>query len=242
MQINWYFDTSLISSPTDFSQSVNTAIRGMSIVPTRLSSELIASRKGMGFTLCPAYNDFIRNMFVVKSPLDLEFEVDYPKAVKLVTPDISQEVINLLFDVRFNSGNDMFPHIEIGYNNYFVSDKPVNIEVLPAFMHYNGFTNNATLIPGIFDISKWVRPVTFSFELKSKQSRVSIKRGDVLFYVRFQTDETVKLNEIQFGSNEYVKLDKTASLCSGLRHLKHNQPLIKRYETLKNALSRLKFK
>ena len=49
---------------------------------------------------------------------------------------------------------------------FFTDTKSLEMEVYPAFMESNDFVNKANLIPGVFDIGKWYRPLDCAFHLK----------------------------------------------------------------------------
>ena len=52
---------------------------------------------------------------------------------------------------------------------------------------------NINVICGKFDISKWIRPTDFAFEIIDTSQVMQFRRGDPLFYVRFNTNKKVNL-------------------------------------------------
>jgi hypothetical protein len=67
----------------------------------------------------------------------------------------------------------------------FVADEDIIIESLPAMMHDSETLRNIRVIPGTYNIHRWVRPLDFTFEILDPSKPLEFKRGDPLFYVRF---------------------------------------------------------
>ena len=95
------------------------------------------------------------------------------------------------------------------------------------------FRSNINIIQGEFDISKWIRPVEFSFEIIDKTKPLIFKRGDPLFYVRFATDETVKL--IRKPMTE--ELDFISSACIYAKDIIGKQSLDERYKSASGLIN-----
>ena len=49
---------------------------------------------------------------------------------------------------------------------------------------------------GEFNISKWIRPTNFSFFLDQNCDKITFKRGDPLYAVKFNTEHNIKFKEI----------------------------------------------
>ncbi len=67
----------------------------------------------------------------------------------------------------------------------FVTDKPLWMEVLPPYLHDEYYRINATIVPGTFDFSNWVRNTSVAFKIRDFSQDVQLRRDDPLFYVRF---------------------------------------------------------
>lgn len=196
---------------------------------SKLSKEIATSRKGVTFMRCPAVTDSFRNTWVLNSPMDLNIDIDVTEEYSNVYCDnVDQEFFNLMVDIRFlnksEAGISPYPLIGIDFLNTFTCDKSLMLQTLPSFLHYNDFTQKATVVPGEYDISKWVRPVELVFEVKNKQERISIKKGDALCYFRFLSDDIVKLQEAATPWSEVI-------VCNDIRNAKLNRPLKERYDS-----------
>jgi hypothetical protein len=199
---------------------------------TNLTKHIVAERKGVIFLKCPAFTDFMKNTFVFHAPFDLTIDIEVNDETgdgKLFCPNISQEVFETIIDTRFlfdrDRGIDPYPLIGLDWLTMFQTSEPMLIQLLPAFLHYNDFTNKTAVIPGEFDISKWTRSVEVVFEVKKNKERIEIKKGDAIAYMKFHSDEIVKLIEQETPWTE-------SKICAELRAAKKGKPLKDRYEEL----------
>ena len=114
----------------------------------------------------------------------------------------------------------------LGLFYVFIADKSVKIETLYPSMHRSETTNNINLIQGTFDISKWIRPIEFGVEVLNDNKIVKFKRGDVLFYIRFLTDEKINLERIPHSNDLNYMIYPFTNMKKELP----NQPLEKVYK------------
>lgn len=223
---NWYIDNPECVKPllsNDYSPF------------SSLVKESTALRKGVIFQKCPAHTDFTKNVMVWYAPFDLTLIIDIDFATgngKVFCENINQEIFDQLVDTRFlfgdKSGISPYPVIGIDWLCAFTADTSVVMQVLPAFMHHNDFTSKATLIPGEYDISKWTRPVEIVFEIKKSQERIVIKKGDAIAYIKFITDDQIKLVEHPVPWDEI-------KICNDLQKEDTYRPLSERYNSLEEV-------
>ena len=138
------------------------------------------------FTRCPANAAFLKNLFVVRSPFDLE--IKYFRDQKKIWVSQKQLFVEHMVLPRFNDygGKDnALCSLLVSY--MFFADEPVWVEVYPTFLH--GEVKNTRLISGTFDIYNWHRPVDFSFEILNDVKPIKIKEGQPLFYVKFVSNK-----------------------------------------------------
>jgi hypothetical protein len=201
-----------------------------------LTKEVTAVRKGVTFLKCPGHTDFLKNTFAFQAPMDITIELEIQdEKTSIFCENINQEIFDKIVDIRFlndtTTGKTPYPLVGIDFLNAFAVSPNTNsmfLQVFPAFMHYNDFTSKATVIPGEFDIAKWCRPLELVFEIKNKKERIVIKKGDVLAYYKFNSDDTVKLKK---GPTPWSDI----ALCIDLRKAKKFRPLKERYVSLAEA-------
>jgi hypothetical protein len=196
-----------------------------------LTKDIATTRKGSIFLKCPAHTDFLKNTFVFLAPFDIMLAINVTDDSRaLVSDNLTQEVFDNIIDIRFledyNSKTNPYPLIGIDWLNVFTSNESLILQVLPAFMHSNEFTQKTTVIPGEFDIGKWTRPVELVFEVKSNQEKIQIKKGDAIAYFKFNTDTPIKLLPVDTPWEEI-------KICNTIRKKNTFRPLKERYESLK---------
>ena len=162
------------------------------------------------FKLCPANTQFLKNFWMIRSPFDVELNVN--RKEKTCHINQNQRFFNTFINMRWNEFEDTdLALCSFNFQYMFVADEPVWIEVYPAFLH--GEPKNTRFINGTFDIYNWQRPVDFSFEMLDDTKPVIVKRGQPLFYVRFiskKLNDDFKLQEIEW-TDELLKLYKRCS-------------------------------
>jgi hypothetical protein len=176
------------------------------------------------YTHCPSYSKFFQNTYVVKSNFDLTIEHN--------VDDNGNVWVNLVGkDQQFFNNNITITDYEKEQQlvrptlfNTFFSEKDVDISITPAFMHVNGFTENAMVPAGGMSISKWFMPLQTSFFMKS--SVVDIKVGDALYYIKFNTGgDPIRFKHFDMSD----KLKEFQKECLGVRNFKGKMGLSRLY-------------
>lgn len=192
------------------------------IEPTPLFSYLKETRVGLDHLECYALHEFCKNSFVILSPLDITISVD---------PETSFLTVHEFTDTAYKS---------LCYNRG-KTDRGYSMTMPPPIVFYSAqdvvmesmglsivkHPNNTSVFPGRFNISKWVRPIDWTFELVNGATEVVVKRGDPLFVVRFfpAAGGKVRLERVEYDET----LHKTISACTGFKTLNKKTPLAKLY-------------
>jgi hypothetical protein len=149
---------------------------------------------------CPAIIDDLKNIFVIKSPVDLKIQMgkDFIK--------VENQEMN--FTKAFlGAPQGKFGIHQLGMGYLFFSEKSLVSTQLPAYYESNSFTENTFIISASFDCGQWYRPSAKpAFIVKPGITEVDIKEGDPLIYIKFNTQEKVKL--IEFDDDEIRKLQE----------------------------------
>lgn len=140
--------------------------------------------------ICPAVGNYFKNTWIIKSPVDIEYQ--YFNNIlttnsKYVTSRPHKDRDILTFPLRY----------------VFVSKESVVLESFPAFMFNTEAQTKLRMIPGSFNIGKWIRPVDFTAQSLTSDV-VKINKGDPLFCIRLLTDEKVELEQVT-DQNEIKK-------------------------------------
>ena len=207
--------------------------------PESLFKHLQKTREGSLHMKCPAFADIIKNTYIIKSPIDLEiFSNRKEKSMQVggIIEKLGRFVINRMDDV--GEGCPLAMSLPPAY--IFYSNDDVEIETIHAFMEINDNLSNVMLIPGTFNISKWIRSIDFTFEIKDENKPVKIKKGDVLFYVRFRTKDQSKVELERVAYTEELK--HAAKACFSVKEHIRNVPIKTLYKMAESFLTTLSFK
>lgn len=179
---------------------------------------------------CPALTDTMKNTYVVESPCDIKF---YMRDSVPVAENINGHPSMIFnsrtaasYDERNGSGTPSSRSLQF-MNDYFlvlVANKETVMWITPPFMHSNYFYGFA----GKYNISKWVRPIGFAVEIEDE---FTVKRGDPLCYLRFETKEKIELVRTQLN-DEFLKM---ASSIIGSKYLISQRSLSFLYDLLSRS-------
>lgn len=197
-----------------------------------LSKEISSNRKGVTYLKCPAHTDFLKNTFVFCAPFDLTIDLEINQdnnLVQIYCPNISQEIFDSIIDTRMlfdhNRGKSPYPILGIDWLTIFTSRESMTMQWLPAFMHHTDFTEKTTVVPGEYDISKWTRPIELMFEIKKHKENIIIKKNDPIAYIKFLSEDVVKLTKECTPWNEIAE-------CDEIVNANKFRPLKERYDAL----------
>jgi len=140
---------------------------------------------------CPAFTENLKNTFLVNAVVDYELILEKGR---IYSPLRDQEFFDKWVHIRdIDEGACTFAAPRI----LFIADKPLELELKTATYHSNGFTDNVTIVEGRYDIGRHFRPLEAAFMFKSS-NKVVIELGKPLYYVRFNTNEKIKLVPFQY--------------------------------------------
>lgn len=145
--------------------------------------------KGAQMSRCPAHVDALKNTYVVCSPIDYEIEIN--KEQQWVNVSHPPLLPTTFVDPRFDQeGASPYPLFSLSFGEMVFSapNQDVWMEQIDPYLEWER-KNKVRIVGGIFNIHRWTRPVQASFEQQEKNIKVSVKRGDPLFYVRFTTGD-----------------------------------------------------
>ena len=197
------------------------------IEPTPVYAEISKQREASVFLNCPAFLDSCKNTFVIKSPWT--FKVNIDRKNKYVLTSLPQYIYDEFVQNRAHEISDNDPYlISLPPRYVFYSYDDIEMEIIPCFL--TNTIENLRVIPGRYNISKWIRPMDFACEIIDDTKEINFKENDPIFYVRFYTKnkEKVILERVE----QSPRLKKTMQACIQLK--KENQGKIKHFKYLYN--------
>jgi hypothetical protein len=153
---------------------------------------------------CPAFNNFYKNVYVIRCPFDIHLAAVDGKIVYVPTTNLTAPEHSIISIVDEDAEDAV--SVQIFANNTFVSDTPYTVvETLPPLLH--GAREEIRYLNGRFDCHAWQRPVQFGFQIPRKtidqmtlDDGLVFAKDEVIMYVRINTpnDETTKLHTMSF--------------------------------------------
>jgi hypothetical protein len=190
--------------------------------------KLIASSrsKDTGYLKCPAFHEYYKNCFLLRSPIDITINITTNSdGTKFASIDkYDQEFYDTNIKIRYEEGYK-YPILHISFFYVFYANKPLMVEQLSPSMHKTELQNNINVISGTYDISKWVRPVEFAFEVLDDSKPIVIKRGDPMYYLKFSTTDKISLTREEISED----LSRVVNSCTRVKDYVPNNSLEKNY-------------
>lgn len=182
-KIGWYLDT-------DFAHVVFSAPK-----PVKARRAKPLSRRAV--QACPAVNNLERNLFEILAPFSIELSVERRgEKFDLYFDDVATRIDEDLFNKHiFFMPQDQWrskdrPMLQIMVPYVFVTDEDCAICQLPPFLDSTSRRWPGVMVAGSYPFKYWPRSLNWAFEWDDLSSPLKIKRGDPLFYVKFDTPNT----------------------------------------------------
>lgn len=213
----------------------NAAMQHLFTAPKPLLGLLGTQRQGAPYLKCPAFQETVKNEFVVQAPFDLNITINAEE--KAVSTDrFGQEFYDKFVQNRGAQSPPSNPYMVTLPPYYcFYSKDNVSIEVKDVSLLVSNSSSNIKVIPGGFNISKWIRPIEFAVEVIDPVKPIEMRVGDPLFTVKFITPNNVpvKLTRVE----ESQDLKNISRACTGLKQYMPHIKLDKAYELAASYLS-----
>lgn len=164
---------------------------------------------------CPAITDEIKNTFRINCPIDLnvQFNNNFTECSTSTQQDAEflQHFIGPFGEERV---------IQFSSPTYlFFCEDSLLMSQLPPYYEDNDFTQNCMGLSATFDIGQWFRPVKPAFKLKSHARSIDIKINDTITYIKFNTEEKIKL--VRFDASPFYKNKIIPNIMSFKQHKKN---------------------
>jgi hypothetical protein len=211
------------------------AMHHLFTAPKPLLGLLNAQRNGARYLKCPAFQETVKNEFVIHAPFDLNVTINADEQT-VSTDRFGQEFYDaFVFNRGANSPRPNPYMVTLPPYYCFYSKDDVSLESRDTSLLTSGSSSNVKIIPGGFNISKWIRPIEFAVEVIDSSKPIEMRAGEPLFSIRFITPNNVpvKLTRVE----ESRDLKYMMASCTHLKQYMPNIKLEKAYEVAANYLS-----
>jgi len=148
---------------------------------------------------CPVYRSELNRTFAIRA--DIDYTIEYKEDGTIYCPMYNQSFFDA--NVHIEEGNNA-RIIQLFWFYFLFCEEKMEITQLPPFFHMKNIDHISTF--GTYDISNWFRGLTYPIIFK-KPTTLEIKRGDILYYIRFNTDKKINLVNFEYTS-ELAKIQQ----------------------------------
>lgn len=219
---------------TPFSNQ-NFAMQHLFAAPKPLLGMVSVQRQGAPYLKCPAFQETVKNEFVIQAPFDLDITINAEEKA-VYTNKFGQEFYDEFVFNRGAQSPSSNPYMVTLPPYYcFYSKDNVSIEVKDTSLLTSGSSSNIKIIPGGFNISKWIRPIEFAVEVIDSTKPIQMRVGEPLFTIKFITPNNVP---VKFTRVEETKeLRNMMNACTHMKKYLPNLKLDKAYDIAASYLS-----
>ena len=195
--------------------------------PRRLGRKPSASEHAKALNRCPAINDFDARHFEIACPFDLN--IAFVPATDKQEPSLRNasggesairgqqlgRLISLSRPVEWRDPARPIVQLQLPY--LFLSDDPCWLNQLPPFMTYRAAPLPGVMLGGRFPIHIWPRHQMWAFEWYDTSQNIVIKRGEPLFYLRFECNDAsrhVRLVETEMTPDVRDYVDSVSTVAN----------------------------
>ena len=189
--------------------------------PKPVSWDLPKPQTSKSVQACPAVIQYDRLHYIINCPVNLHLRIvktpdgllqmrNVDGAMSAVRQTGMQKLIVMSPQAEWR--DPMRPILQLVTPYVFVSDDPVYVNQFPPFLHYPKNAWPGVQICGRFPIDVWPRVHMWALEWHDLSKDLILKRGEPLFYVRFETKDPSSLVRL-------VEAERTPELETYMRQI-----------------------
>jgi hypothetical protein len=179
---------------------------------------------------CPAMADKMKKILVFKNTVPGSVAYDFRDGKKDLS-SLTKEHVNVYVTENRTPAINIGPTLTFGMSYNVFADEPLPVYFTPPFFEKPGYTQDATILPGEFDVGSWFRPYHFEVQTWSDHGTLTLKENEPIFYAEFKTDKKIKLQ--RFVMTEEIQKLVTANVNSW-KLFGVGQSLLQRYKRFKD--------
>jgi hypothetical protein len=181
--------------------------------PVSLINELNKknSKETDNFLKCPAVNNYIKNIYVIKNSMTSSYKIKGEQVVPT-----SKQYINSYIAHPPTLNNNSILKYGLSYI-FFTPEDNLKMSLTSPYFSNSQHLKYGNLVPGEFDISSWFRNINFEFNLWGADSFEIFENEDIC-YIKFNTDKKIKMHRFQMN-NELKRISYSTGTSSNWKPL-----------------------
>jgi hypothetical protein len=166
----------------------------------------------MDYHRCPFVHGHLENVYALFSPYEYSFLVkkDFVNSKQYDQKFFNDHVI--VRSLEHKAFSFSMPFV------FFTDAKSLDMSFLYPHLEDNNVTERCMSFEGTFNIGKYFRNIDFAFFLKNKHDEFVIKENEIFGYVKFHTQERIKLHR-------FVPTNKIDQYLDYLKDARANKPV-----------------
>ena len=153
---------------------------------------IISSKITTTYLQCPATREALSSVFVVRCPC-------YSSAEILIKEDNQIEKVEQAWtgasqcEITMSHAPTLYNQllIIVNYPFIFFSEESLFMRSTSPWFHSAPHTSLGGIVPGLYDIGRWFRPLNFEYNLWYKNNRFELGEGEPMAYLEFSTSKPV---------------------------------------------------
>lgn len=153
---------------------------------------IISSKVTTTYLQCPATREALSSVFVVRCPC-------YSSAEVLIKEDNQIEKVEQAWtgasqcEITMSHAPTLYNQllVIVNYPFIFFSEESLFMRSTSPWFHSAPHTSLGGIVPGLYDIGRWFRPLNFEYNLWYKNNRFELGEGEPMAYLEFSTSKPV---------------------------------------------------
>ena len=153
---------------------------------------IISSKVTTTYLQCPATREALSSVFVVRCPC-------YSSAEVLIKEDNQIEKVEQAWtgasqcEITMSHAPTLYNQllIIVNYPFIFFSEESLFMRSTSPWFHSAPHTSLGGIVPGLYDIGRWFRPLNFEYNLWYKNNKFELGEGEPMAYLEFSTSKPV---------------------------------------------------
>lgn len=166
---------------------------------------------------CPVWKHKTKRIYNILSPIDLDMHVRSDGRVAIENVGSTADGIHDFLNVNVDSLNTL--QLEVPRFLFWTDAKNIWLESRPHPM--TSLKNNFVGMSGWWNVSNWIRPVSFALHVIDRTSVVTVRRGEPIYQVTFHSNNHNDMFELikSLPSKELVdKMNKNLHVKSVIKN------------------------
>lgn len=141
------------------------------------------------FVSCPALSNKFKKILVFENALKGTYSYDFSDGKQIFQPTSKTYLSYNVKNKSINTG----PMVQFDLTYSMFSDESLDAYFTPPFFHKPEYMKYGSVIPGEFNIGKWIRPFFFQVQMWENVGTFELKE-EPLFYMELKTDRPIKVH------------------------------------------------